>query len=76
MQNSTARNFGAIGPKESGREYTVNTVIPKGYRSALGLYDTQKAIGLTVPEKNPQARYRNEHVTLQEIMQANGAPRG
>ena len=36
----------------------------------------QKAIGLTVPEKNPQARYRNEHVTLQEIMQANGAPRG
>ena len=36
----------------------------------------QKAIALTVPEKNPQARYRNEHVTLQEIMQANGAPRG
>lgn len=24
----------------------MNTVIPKGYRSALGLYDTQKAIGL------------------------------
>lgn len=36
----------------------------------------QKAIALTVTEKNPQARYRNEHVTLQEIMQANGAPRG
>lgn len=30
-----------------------------------------KAIGLNVPEKNPNARYRNEHVTLQEIMAAN-----
>ena len=31
----------------------------------------QKAITLTVPEKNPQARYRNEHITLQEIIQSN-----
>lgn len=31
----------------------------------------QKAIGLTVPEKNPKARYRNEHITLQEIINAN-----
>lgn len=31
----------------------------------------QKAIGLTVPEKNPNARYRNEHISLQEIMNAN-----
>ena len=31
-----------------------------------------KAIGLTVPEKNPNARYRNEHVTLRELMEANG----
>lgn len=31
----------------------------------------RKAIGLTVPEKNPQARYRNEHVSLEELMQAN-----
>lgn len=31
----------------------------------------QKAIGLTVPEKNPNARYRNEHVSLQEIISAN-----
>lgn len=31
----------------------------------------QKAIGMTVPEKNPRARYRNEHVSLQEIIQAN-----
>ncbi|HIZ56803.1 MAG TPA: EFR1 family ferrodoxin [Firmicutes bacterium] len=30
-----------------------------------------KAIGLTVPEKNPKARYRNAHISLQEIMQAN-----
>lgn len=31
----------------------------------------QKAIGLTVAEKNPQARYRNEHVSLQELIKAN-----
>ena len=31
-----------------------------------------KAIQLTVPEKNPQARYRNDHITLQELIQANG----
>lgn len=31
----------------------------------------QKAIGLTIPEKNPNARYRNEHVSLQEIINAN-----
>lgn len=32
----------------------------------------QKAIGLTIPEVNPDARYRNEHVTLQDIIEANG----
>lgn len=32
----------------------------------------RKAIGLTVPEKNPQARYRNEHISLPELMKANG----
>lgn len=31
----------------------------------------QKAIQLAIPEKNPNARYRNEHITLQEIMQSN-----
>lgn len=31
----------------------------------------QKAIGLAMPEKNPNARYRNEHISLQEIMEAN-----
>ncbi len=31
----------------------------------------QKAIGLVVPEKNPEARYRNEHISLQEIINAN-----
>ena len=31
-----------------------------------------KAIALAVPEKNPDARYRNEHVTLQELIAANG----
>ena len=31
----------------------------------------QKAIGLTIPEVNPDARYRNEHIALQEIIAAN-----
>ena len=31
----------------------------------------QKAIQLTVPEVNPDARYRNEHISLREIMEAN-----
>lgn len=31
----------------------------------------QKALGLAVPEKNPDARYRNEHITLKEIIAAN-----
>ena len=31
----------------------------------------QKAIGLVVPEKNPNARYRNEHITLNELIAAN-----
>lgn len=31
----------------------------------------QKAIRLTVPEVNPGARYRNEHISLQEIIEAN-----
>ena len=31
----------------------------------------QKAIGLVIPEKNPNARYRNEHISLQEIITAN-----
>ena len=31
----------------------------------------QKAIGLAVPEKNPNARYRNEYISLQEIISAN-----
>lgn len=30
------------------------------------------AIGLPMGEANPKARFRNEHVTLAEIMQANG----
>ncbi len=34
----------------------------------------ENAIALTVPEKNPGARYRNEHITLQEIIRANSRP--
>lgn len=32
----------------------------------------QKAIGLSMADKNPAARYRNKHIYLQEIMAANG----
>lgn len=31
----------------------------------------QKVIGFTIKEKNPNARYRNEHITLEEIIEAN-----
>ena len=31
----------------------------------------QKVIGLNFPEKNPKARYRNEHVSLQDIIASN-----
>ena len=31
----------------------------------------QKAIGLSIPEKNPDARYRNEHISLNEIIESN-----
>lgn len=31
----------------------------------------KKAIQLTIPEANPDARYRNEHISLREIMEAN-----
>lgn len=31
----------------------------------------QKAIQLTIPEVNPNARYRNEHISLEEIIEAN-----
>ena len=32
----------------------------------------QKAIWLRIADKNPQARYRNPHISLQEIIDANG----
>lgn len=31
----------------------------------------KKAIGLTIPEVNPNARYRNEHISLQDVIEAN-----
>lgn len=31
----------------------------------------QKAVGLSIPEVNRNARYRNEHISLQELMNAN-----
>ena len=31
----------------------------------------QKAIGLSIADKNPNARYRNPHISLQEIIDAN-----
>ena len=32
----------------------------------------QKAIGLRIMDKNPNARYRNEQISLKEIIEANG----
>ena len=31
----------------------------------------QKAIGLSMVDKNPKVRYRNPHISLQEIIDAN-----
>lgn len=36
----------------------------------------QKVIGLNVPEKNPQTRYRNEHISLRELIDANCQNKG
>jgi ferredoxin len=36
----------------------------------------QKAIGLRMPERNPDARYRNEHISLDEIIEANNQNKG
>lgn len=36
----------------------------------------QKAIGLTIPEVNQDARYRNEHISLQDIIEANDQRKG
>ena len=48
--------------------------IPGNCQSCLACvhHCPQKAIVLSIPEKNPDARYRNEHISLQEIMEANG----
>ena len=47
------------------REPTARAVWPVSMRAP------QKAIQLKMPEKNPEARYRNEHITLAEIIRAN-----
>ena len=46
---------------------------PEGCQSCMACIHAcpQKAIQMTIPEKNPNARYRNEHISLQEIIQAN-----
>ena len=48
--------------------------VPGGCQTCLACVHAcpEKAVGLTVPEKNPQARYRNPHVSLSEIIRANG----
>ena len=48
---------------------------PSGCQTCLACAHAcpQKAIGLSVPEKNPVARYRNEHISLNEIIEANHA---
>ncbi len=47
--------------------------IPGNCQSCLACVHNcpQKAAGLAIPEKNPEARYRNEHITLKEIIDSN-----
>ena len=47
--------------------------IPDNCQTCLACINAcpSKAITLTVPEKNPTARYRNEHISLSEIIRAN-----
>ena len=47
--------------------------VPKDCQTCLACVRAcpQKAIGLAVPEKNPDARYWNRHIRLQEIITAN-----
>lgn len=47
--------------------------VPGGCQTCLACAHAcpHRAICLTVPEVNPNARYRNEHVSLQEIIEAN-----
>lgn len=48
--------------------------VPGSYQDCLSCVHAcpHKAIALAVPEKHPDARYRNEHVTLQDLIAANG----
>ena len=52
--------------------------IPGNCQSCLACVHacTQKVIGLSVPEKNPNARYRNKDISLNEIMKANCQVKG
>ena len=46
---------------------------PEGCQACMACihHCPQKAIQLNMPEKNPNARYRNEHISLAEIIEAN-----
>lgn len=64
-----------VCPSESIRVENGRAVyIPGNCQTCLACVHAcpQKAIGLAVPEKNPDARYRNEQISLKEIMDANG----
>ena len=52
--------------------------IPGNCQSCLACVHAcpQKVIGLSVPEKNPNARYRNKDISLNEIMKANCQVKG
>ena len=47
--------------------------IPENCQTCLACahHCPRKAVRLTIPEKNPNARYRNPHITVNEIIQAN-----
>lgn len=61
--------------QDDSLEFTADRIVHQQFFERMSQMPTdacpQKAIQLTVPEADPDARYRNEHITLQEIIEAN-----
>ncbi len=61
--------------QEDSLEFTADRIVHQQFFERMSQMPAdacpQKAIQLTVPEADPDARYRNEHITLQEIIEAN-----
>lgn len=62
-----AQNFYTEGGKAKRKQETCEFCL------ACAQNCPQKAIGIRMADKNPKERYRNAHISLQEIIAANGA---